>query len=109
MKSPSCPKRAKLAVRKSRCRKHHPPRFLQDHVREASPIPMPDLPEDILFKHRYPVRLQHRRAILCGLVLKVESVKRFRQPGNSRFDSTSLPVRRTVADLCQTSSFETGG
>jgi hypothetical protein len=55
--------RAMLAVRKSRCRKH-PPRFLQDHVREASPIPMPDLPEDILFKHSYPVlRLQHRRAI----------------------------------------------
>ena len=46
---------AMLAVRKSRCRKHHPPRFLQDHVREASPIPMPDLPEDILFKHSYPV------------------------------------------------------
>jgi hypothetical protein len=43
------------------------------------------------------------------LVLKVESVKRFRQPGNSRFDSTSLPVRRTAGDLGQTSSFETGG
>ena len=47
--------RAMLAVRKSRCRKHHPPRLLQDHVREASPIPMPDLPEDILFKYRYSV------------------------------------------------------
>jgi hypothetical protein len=44
-----------LAVKKSRCRQHHPLRFLQDHVWEASPISMPDLPEDILFKHNYPV------------------------------------------------------
>ena len=49
------PKPAMLAVRKSRCWKHHPPRLLPNLVREASPIPMPDLPEDILFKHRYPV------------------------------------------------------
>jgi hypothetical protein len=47
--------RAMLAVRKSRCRKHHPPRLLHNHVREASPIPMPDLPEDILFNHSYAV------------------------------------------------------
>jgi hypothetical protein len=44
-----------LTVRKTHFRKHHLPRLLPNLLREASPIPMPDLPEDILFKHRYPV------------------------------------------------------
>jgi hypothetical protein len=41
-----------LAVEKIHCRKHCPPRVLQDHEGEASSLPASDLWKDVLLEHQ---------------------------------------------------------
>ena len=63
-------------ARKSRFRKHHPPRFLQNEVQETTPIPVCPLRKDALSTKGTPYyRIQHRRATFDAVVaLRVEGV-----------------------------------
>ena len=64
------------AAWKSRFRKDHPPRFLQNEVRETPSISVCRVRKDVLFDERHALlRLQHRRATFDVVIaLRVEGV-----------------------------------